>query len=116
MGSIDINVAEFVCESPKIGDTYRNISTTQDYTFNYTTAGDTYQGYGLNTKIKLFIIPEQTQPEIEYTTTPVPFNAVNFSIGQLNYDTASFRLEFTVDDGDTCYYSIDIPYSSIIIT
>lgn len=116
MGNVIFNLSEFMCESPIIENVTRNMSSTGDYVFNYTTQGDLYMSYGMTVEIKLFIIPEQTQPEQEYTNTTVPFNADDFSIGILNYDTASFRLEFSVDDGSTCYYSINIPYSSITIT
>jgi len=116
MGNIIFNTADFICEAPVIGSVYRNMSTTGDYVFNWTTQGDLYTSYGMTVEIKLYIIPETTQPEQEYTNQPVPFNANNFSIGILNYDTASFRLEFSIDSGLTCYHSINIPYSTIIIT
>lgn len=116
MGDIIMNIGEFECQSPIVGDTFRNMSTTGDYVFNWTSLGDLYISYGMNVSIKLFILPEGLPPEQEYTDQPIPFNATNFSIGILNYDIASFRLEFSIDNGTTCFYSIDIPYSSIIIT
>lgn len=116
MSNIIINVAEFICEDPIVGNVYRNMSTTGDYVFNWTSKGSLYESYGMNVQMKLFILPENIPPEQEYTSQPIPFNAVDFSIGVLNFDEASFRLEFSVDDGNTCYDSINIPYSSIIIT
>lgn len=112
MGNIIINTDAFVCESPVIGNTYRQGG---NYIFNWTTKGNEYTALGLATEIRLFYIPETVFPEEPYTSQPVPFNANNFDIGSLSYDQTSFRLEFLVNGGDTCYYSIDIPYSSIII-
>ena len=112
MANIIISVEEFQCESPIIGTTYRQGG---NYIFNWTTKGNEYNALGLVAEIRLFYIPETTQPEEPYTAQAVPFNADNFDIGPLPYDQTSFRLEFLVDGGDTCYYSIDIPYSSIII-
>ena len=116
MANIIINVGEFICEPPTLGNVYRNTSTTGDYVFNWSSLGDVYVGYGLNVTIKLYFIPEETPPEQEFTSISIPFNANNFSIGVLPYDKADFRLEFSIDNGVTCYHSINIPYSSIIIT
>lgn len=116
MGNIIFNIDAFICQPPIIGNVYRNMSTSGDYVFNWMSEGDIYESYGLDVKIKLFIIPEQTQPEQEYTGSIIPYNASNFSIGVLNYDSANFRLELSIDDGSTCYHSINIPYSTIIIT
>lgn len=114
MSDIIINVKEFICESPIIGNVYRDLTSTGDYIFNWTSKGESYAALGLITEIRLFYSGDG-QPEVQYTGQPVPFNAVNFNIGVLFFDTASFRLEFLVGGGDTCYYSIDIPYSSITI-
>ena len=113
MGNIIMNVAEFVCESPVIGNTYRQGNI---YTFNWTSKGNEYEALGLVVQMRLFYKPEIVLPEEEYTAVPIPFNANSFVVDQLpGYDQVSFRLEFIVDGGDTCFYSIDIPYSSIII-
>jgi len=113
MGNIIMNVAEFVCEAPVIGNTYRQGAT---YTFNWTTKGNEYEALGLSVAIRLFYLGDLNPPEHEYTAVTIPFNANSFLVDQLpGYDQTSFRLEFIVDGGDTCYYSIDIPYSSIII-
>ena len=114
MGNIIFNVAEFQCQSPVVGDTFRQQTS---YIFNWTSQGDVYASLGLNVQIRLFYSPEIVLPEEEYTAQTIPFNANSFIVDQLpGFDQVSFRLEFLVDGGDTCYYSIDIPYSSIIIT
>jgi hypothetical protein len=114
MGNIIINIDEFQCESPIVGDTFRQGNV---YTFNWTSKGNEYQALGLVAEMRLFYKPEIVLPEEQYTAVPIPFNANSFVVDQLlGYDQVSFRLEFLVDGGDTCYYSIDIPYSSIIIT
>lgn len=112
MANIIFNIDAFVCESPIVGDTFRQGAS---YIFNWETKGDDYTALGLNVSIKLFYTPEIVLPEEEYTAVPIPFIANSFLVDQLpGFDQVSFRLEFSVDDGNTCYYSIDIPYSSII--
>lgn len=111
MGDIIFNVDKFNCEPPVVGNTYRHIT---QYRLNWVTKGDEYESLGINVSIKLFFTADGWG-EQEYTDSPIPFNAVDFSL-ENGFDETSFRLEFTVDNGETCSYSIDIPYSSIIIT
>lgn len=112
-GNIIMNLAQFVCESPILGITTRNNS---NYSFNYTSKGNLYQSYGMNVTMKLFYGGEGAPVTTEYTTTPVPFNAVSYVVTPPSFDTTDFRLEFSVDNGTTCFFAIDIPYSSIILT
>lgn len=113
MANIIFNVAEFECVAPVLGQTYRQGAS---YIFNWETEGTLYESYGLNVTIKLFYLPEGAPPEIEYVAVPIPYIANSFLVDQLpGSDITSFRLEFSVDDGAICYYSIDIPYSSIIL-
>jgi hypothetical protein len=113
MANIVMNLAAFACESPVIGTTTRNNS---NYSFNYTTKGALYQSYGLAVTIKLFYGGDGAPVNTQYTATTVPFNATNFTITPPSFDTTDFRIEFSVDNGSTCFYAINIPYSSIIIT
>lgn len=112
MANIIFNIKEFECESPVLGDIYR---LGGDYQFNYTSKGNLYESYGLDVSLKLFYRLEEVQPEEEYTTQPMPYNASDFVVGPFNADLISFRLEFIVDNGDenTCYKNINIPYSQI---
>lgn len=112
MANIVFNIKNFECEAPVLGDIYR---TGSNYEFNYTSKGDLYEGYGLDTSLKLFYRLEEVQPEQEYTDQTMPYNANNFVVGPFNADIISFRLEFRVDNGDenTCYKNIYIPYSQI---
>jgi hypothetical protein len=117
MGNIIINAAEFQCESPVIGTTYRNISSGGGYVFNWTSEWDNYATLGLNTQIRLFYIGDG-QPEQLYTgvAIPLPGNANSLQISDQFgfYDQTDFRLVFDIDNGDTCSYTFNIPYSSII--
>lgn len=109
-GKIIYNIAEFQCESPIIGDTFRHIG---EWTFNWTSKWDLYNSYGLSTDIKLFYSGDG-QPEVQYTSQSIPANAVNFKININNFDGADFRVLFTIDNGTTCSYQFTIPNSSVI--
>lgn len=114
MANINIEVTRFECQTPVIGDTYRDSSNTGNYLFNFEWLGDLYNQYGMNATVQIFYSGDG-QPSQEYTGSQIPNIAVNFAIPQLPYDTADFQLRFSVDDGNVCEYYFDIPYSSIII-
>ena len=111
MGNMIINVEEFQCEAPIVGSTYRQAN---QYIFNWTSKGDDYFTLGLNVTMKLFYGVDGDPTNTEYTSSVIPFNAINFVGPNVPNDMTSFRLQFSVDDGATCLYNIDIPYSSII--
>jgi hypothetical protein len=111
MGNIIFNVAEFQCQSPVIGDTFRQGA---NYIFNWTSEWDNYIALGLNATVRLFYSGDG-QPYQEYTAVSIPGNANSFLVDQLiGYDTTSFKVVFDIDGGDTCSFNFDIPYSSII--
>ena len=119
MANIRIEVEEFLCTPMTIGSTYRlSSSAEQTYRFNWHTLGDLYESQGMNVKIRLFIIGETVNPEIEYTFSLLPFIANNLDINLndmgLAFDRCDFRVEFEVDD-KYCYYSEYIPYTTINI-
>lgn len=120
MANIRIEVEEFSCTPLVVGSTYRVSSSPsgQTYRFNWHTLGDLYLSQGMTPKIKLFLIGETVNPEIEYTFSSIPFIANNFDIdlanAGFNFDRCEFRIEFQVEDS-SCYYSHYIPYTSIII-
>lgn len=113
MGSIIVNIGGFNCEEPIVGTTYRY---GKDYRFNYSSKGDLYTSYGMNVTMKLFYGLDGNSVTNEYVAQIMPFNANNFFVNQIpEHDIASFRIEFSVNNGNTCFYSINIPFSSIII-
>lgn len=114
MANINITIDAFSCTAPTIGDTYRNLSTTGEYLFNYNWLGDLYIQYGMNAKVQIFYSGDGN-PYEEYIGSTIPNNAVNFPVPLSIYDTTSFKLRFSVEDGTVCEYNFDIPYSSIII-
>jgi hypothetical protein len=115
MSDIIINVAEFQCESPIMGATYRDLGSGGAYIFNWTSQWDNYIALGLNAQVRLFYSGDGN-PEVEYTNQTMPGNANQLVISDLpGYDTTSFKVVFNVDGGDTCSFTFDIPYSSIII-
>lgn len=114
MANINIEIQRFECRSPNIGNTYRDLSNSGDYLFNYEWLGDLYNQYGMNAQVQIFYSGDG-QPAQEYTNTQIPNIANNFLIPSLPYDTVDFQLRFSVDDGNVCEYYFDIPYSTIII-
>lgn len=112
MANINISVSEFSCTSPSIGDTFR--SGGGDFKFNYSWLGDSYNQLGMNALVQIFYSGDGAQ-YIEYTGGSVPNIANDYTITIDNFDTVSFKLKFTVDNGTVCEYDFNIPYSSIII-
>lgn len=119
MGLILMNVGAFDCEAPIIGTTYRQQSTTGNYLFNWTSKASLYASWGLNVQITLWYLPDGNFPYQQYTATPIPFDATNFVIENINLgnpDVADFRVVLEIDNATTCAKQEEIPYSSIIIT
>lgn len=111
MANIIFNLDEFICESPIIGDTFRQAG---EWRFNWTSQWDLYSSYGMVTNIQLFYSGDG-QPEVEYTNQNIPTNANNFVINDIiNFDGVDFRILFTIDGGTTCQHQFNIPNSSVI--
>lgn len=122
MPTIKIIAGAFSCEPPVVGTTYRKVSTTGDYLFNWTSKGDIYESYGMTVKMSVWYLDDGNLPYKEYTLSTAPNNAVDFAINNAdigNPDTAEFQLRMEVIDRNEietlCSEIIDIPYSTIII-
>lgn len=122
MPTIKIIAGAFSCEPPVVGTTYRQVSTSENYLFNWTSKGDLYESYGMTVKMSLWYSADGSLPYVEHNGSVAPNNATNFAVLNLdlgNPDTTDFQLRMEVIDINEietlCSEIINIPYSTIII-
>lgn len=107
---IVINIEAFQCITPIINQTYRN----DEYTYSFNWVWSNYSNQGVTSRVRLYYTGDGN-PEQEYTLSNIPNNANNFSITLPSYDITTFRIVFTVNDGNLCSNEFLIPYSQIIV-